>query len=63
MSYSLDVSKPVWGATFSGSLTDSDILELEKNIETLCNENIISRSGIIDLKGLSSINIDFTALN
>ena len=61
MSSRMDVSPTMWRTAFSGTMTNRDLLGLVKRIEAL-REGGIVRNGLIDLRALSDMDLDYSAL-
>ena len=62
MSCTIDVSQSIWRTTFSETLTNRDLLEVARRIGAL-RENGIVRNGLVDLRTLCDMDIDYPTLN
>jgi len=64
MSYRMDMNPPIWRATLSGSLKNPDLLALSKKVLDLRRDDPIdTHNGLVDLRALSHIDIDFNTVS
>jgi hypothetical protein len=63
MEYTVDAKERIWRVTFFGTMTYRDLLELEERVKKIHESNLVGLDGLVDLRELSNIHIDFVAVS
>jgi hypothetical protein len=63
MEYTVDTNEGIWRVTFFGTMTYQDLLELEEQVKKIHESNFVDLNGLVDLREVSNIHLDFVALS